>query len=776
MWKRMINMGSIAHKLLLLGIIISIVPVLGMGMIVYIAVEQRLTEEIESTNRNTMNQMRERIEGTMSQVDRMIVQSMYSHQLNLELYKADEFDWRALNDITMMLASLEELIEYAEEISIYVTGSEQRITAEGLFEDGARVMDAYLDQGRWKSESPFMWYERIAEPSSGNKLAGLTLVRKIPIAAEEPYGYFIVHLNVEVFADIFDQMRIGKTGGMLLLTPSGNRYAESALDELLRQEKYGADADAWIAGRGNVENGETLKGSGGKKLFVQSIEARQNGWKYAAIVPYHEITGPLHTILRILWTTCAIIILIVLFFVLKLYYRAAGRLNTLLGRMKYTVPSAMEDNRKSDELGQLEHYMDQMHGIHERMEDKLISSFPDLKAHYLRKWLTEPYSEQLFDNLKKYDLYQDDRSYVSFCIEWDTAILLDPSAAASMQIEDIIITLGSIDVSPVRSFLVRLDHDRVGGVLEVEPPDLEMGFKSRVEQCLQVYVRAADQQLNQSIVIGAGDSAVEADQISVHFQQALEALRHRLVDCRKNLFFAEEAGRYPEAFRYPVQQEQSMISAICRGEPDLAYLALDHFADMLSKDNELSGEQLLHAYSLLLSALLRTGNSAGNGFTVDQRLFRANLFEQLNRMRTIEHIHHWLREEVIAQIAEQAQNQRTMTGSKDTEIIGQAITYIHDHSDRDISLKKVAELVGLREVQFSLLFKQESGLSYTDYVINHRIERAKALLVQTNLKIAEIAQRMTYGNSQNFIRLFKQKVGMTPGEYRKSNRNTPKMK
>lgn len=772
MWKRMINMGSIAQKLLLLGIIISIVPVLGMGMIVYIAVEQGLTEEIESTNRNTMNQMRERIEGTMSQVDRMIVQSMYSHQLNLELYRADGFDWRALNDITMMLASLEELIEYAEEISIYVTGSEQRITAEGLFDEGTRVMDAYLDQGRWRSESPFMWYERIAEPSSGNKLAGLTLVRKIPIAAEEPYGYFIVHLHEDVFADIFDQMRIGKTGGMLLLTPSGNRYAEPALDELLGQEEYGPVADAWLAGRGNVANGETLKSSGGRKLFVQTIEAKQNGWKYAAIVPYHEITAPLHTILRILWTTCAIIILIVLFFIVKLYFRAAGRLNTLLGRMKYKVPSAMKDNRKSDELGQLEHYMDQMHGIHERMEDKLLSSFPDLKAHYLRKWLTEPLSEPLLDHLKTYELYQDDRNYVSFCIEWDTAVLLDPSAAASMQIEDIIITLGAIDLSPVRSFLVRLDDDRVGGVLEFEQPPLEMGLKSRVEQCLRAYVRAADQQLNQSIVIGAGDTALEADQISVNFQQALEALRHRLVDSHKTLFFADEAGCYPEAFRYPVQQEQSMISAIYRGDPDQAYLALDDFADTLSNNNELSGEQLLHAYSLLLSALLRTGNSSGNGFTVDQRLFRANLFEQLNRLRTVEHIHHWLREDVIAQIAEQTHYQRSLTSSKDTEIIQQAITYIHDHADQEISLKKVAELVGLREVQFSLMFKQESGLSYTDYIINHRVERAKALLVQTNLKIAEIAQRMSYGNSQNFIRLFKQKVGMTPGEYRKSSRNT----
>ncbi|WP_413242583.1 helix-turn-helix domain-containing protein [Paenibacillus sp. 1P07SE] len=52
----------------------------------------------------------------------------------------------------------------------------------------------------------------------------------------------------------------------------------------------------------------------------------------------------------------------------------------------------------------------------------------------------------------------------------------------------------------------------------------------------------------------------------------------------------------------------------------------------------------------------------------------------------------------------------------------------------------------------------------------HRVERAKALLTNTELKVAEIAVRMQYTNAQNFIRVFKSKTGITPGEYRRRHR------
>lgn len=51
--------------------------------------------------------------------------------------------------------------------------------------------------------------------------------------------------------------------------------------------------------------------------------------------------------------------------------------------------------------------------------------------------------------------------------------------------------------------------------------------------------------------------------------------------------------------------------------------------------------------------------------------------------------------------------------------------------------------------------------------MNYRLQMAQSLLKDTDLAIKEIAERLQYRNSQNFIRFFKKKLGMTPGDYRK---------
>lgn len=58
---------------------------------------------------------------------------------------------------------------------------------------------------------------------------------------------------------------------------------------------------------------------------------------------------------------------------------------------------------------------------------------------------------------------------------------------------------------------------------------------------------------------------------------------------------------------------------------------------------------------------------------------------------------------------------------------------------------------------------------FSDYLAQYRIDMAKRWLLETNMKISEIADRLKYKNSENFIRFFKKITGVTPGKYRKIN-------
>lgn len=63
--------------------------------------------------------------------------------------------------------------------------------------------------------------------------------------------------------------------------------------------------------------------------------------------------------------------------------------------------------------------------------------------------------------------------------------------------------------------------------------------------------------------------------------------------------------------------------------------------------------------------------------------------------------------------------------------------------------------------------KNTKDMTFTDYVAGQKLEMAKRMLVETDLSVAEIAERLSYSNAQNFIRLFKKHMDITPGQYRK---------
>ncbi|WP_187274345.1 response regulator [Paenibacillus sp. N3.4] len=84
----------------------------------------------------------------------------------------------------------------------------------------------------------------------------------------------------------------------------------------------------------------------------------------------------------------------------------------------------------------------------------------------------------------------------------------------------------------------------------------------------------------------------------------------------------------------------------------------------------------------------------------------------------------------------------------------------------NLSLDTIAKEVFVSPVYLSFLFKQVEGVNLTDYVTHVRMDKAKELLLGSNLKTYEIANRVGYQDEKYFSRLFKKRIGMTPTEFR----------
>ncbi|MGP1387616.1 MAG: helix-turn-helix domain-containing protein [Thainema sp.] len=96
----------------------------------------------------------------------------------------------------------------------------------------------------------------------------------------------------------------------------------------------------------------------------------------------------------------------------------------------------------------------------------------------------------------------------------------------------------------------------------------------------------------------------------------------------------------------------------------------------------------------------------------------------------------------------------------------QAIDYIHTYLNRDLSLAELASVVNISPTYFASLFKQEMGISPHQYVIQQRVERAKVMLMKTDLAIADIALQVGFSSQSHLTQQFKRFTGLTPKQVR----------
>lgn len=92
--------------------------------------------------------------------------------------------------------------------------------------------------------------------------------------------------------------------------------------------------------------------------------------------------------------------------------------------------------------------------------------------------------------------------------------------------------------------------------------------------------------------------------------------------------------------------------------------------------------------------------------------------------------------------------------------------YIGQHFMAELKLEDLAEMSNMSKSSFSRFFKQHTGRTLSDYIIDIRMGNATRMLVDTNESISEICFKCGYNNMSNFNRIFKRKKGSTPSEFR----------
>jgi len=101
--------------------------------------------------------------------------------------------------------------------------------------------------------------------------------------------------------------------------------------------------------------------------------------------------------------------------------------------------------------------------------------------------------------------------------------------------------------------------------------------------------------------------------------------------------------------------------------------------------------------------------------------------------------------------------------------IHEALTFIEQNFQNDISVEDIADTCGLNRSYFGKIFKEALGKTTQEFLLNYRMTKATELLKLTRLSIGDISKAVGYGNPLHFSRAFKNVYGISPREWRNQN-------
>ncbi|MFC0211967.1 helix-turn-helix transcriptional regulator [Paenibacillus chartarius] len=269
-----------------------------------------------------------------------------------------------------------------------------------------------------------------------------------------------------------------------------------------------------------------------------------------------------------------------------------------------------------------------------------------------------------------------------------------------------------------------------------------------------------------SIGISRPFSTLAETQLAMH--EAMTSLKYRVGLGQESILFIEDVQPQSNLYRFPYEGEQALFDAIRAGNVEQSELALKHFITELFESHMKHQDYQLSLLRLLVD-LLKFGQEMSLSM---ERIVEdeASLIQSLFKLRDVKDIEHWFWSKFVHPYFRELSNRRDSQFKHISEAV---IDMIHREYDSELTLEECSSRINYHPHYVSRVFRQETGVNFSDYLTQYRIDTAKKWLTESDMKIVEIAERLRYNNSANFIRSFRKLVGMTPGQYREERMGSP---
>jgi len=752
-------------KLLSVIIILATLPVIIVGIFSYLKSSDIIQSNTVKEKQQSVYQIQANFEQVLKMVDLSVTDFVTSHQLLQTLDDPlTEYQFQLYNQTKKNLVQLQRFDTGPSDFMLASLTEGWRINNQGLRrlteDETEHIQDTYLstlNNSRWQIERR----EDVLFDSNADSTceAFISLTKQLPLTSRDKKGVSVAYIPICSFKDILTKNSQSET--VVVLDDSNQVIGHSDFEKI--GEDFSNEPFVSTLSTLSEKIGQYDISRDDSDYKVIYRKSPYNGWTYMSIIEVSELNKQSSSIGWFTLIICSIMLIGILIFSYFATHRLYKPINKLVESLSHSFSNLFENEKSGDEFSMIEKRITHMLEQNDQLESKLQGQVVQLRQFFMARLLQGKVNKtELPTKLNTFNFNQDWKKYSIITIQIDG---LEDSRYQTDEEDLLLFTINTMveELIPADQRLTPIVVNKTQVTVFLGNQEDVQAYKEAVTETIENIQSKVNEILKLSISVGLSEPYTNLIQANQPFNESLEALRYTLKFGPGSIIFFENLQRESSFYTFfPKQIEIELFDAIKLGDREAVDQHLDTFIAAVF-DEKLTQTQYEIAIVRFLTNLLELTETLGIEVLEFEK--HKSLFDQLYDFRTLPEVIHWFKEKIIYPMMDKVDKR---TNSEYKNISDEIIHIVQQEFDSDLSLNYIADKLHYNPNYLSSIFRKETNTSFSDYLSLFRLEKAKEWLVETNMTVKEIAEKLNYNNSQNFIRSFRKVEGTTPGKYRKS--------
>jgi Response regulator containing CheY-like receiver domain and AraC-type DNA-binding domain len=759
---------SMYTRMVVFGCAVCIIPILAVGFFSYMKSSASIQNHVSQSSIQLMRQSKDGVEQVLRTVDYTLNYVINTKQLQEALYRPLTFyDFQLYNELKQELNLLQSPDTKVTDVILANAEFDWLINNQGLYafsehesrETLERLMDSdvytrwvLLETGKLGSSDT----QSYACPHT------IALIKKLHPRAADKRGIALATIPGCSLAEMIDDHTFSRE--MMVLAPDYTILIHADLGLIgksLTNSRLLHDGDL---SRFDAPSGQFETKLDNRPISVTYVRSDFNGWIY---VSFTEMSAFKRESRQIGWFTlyvCGVILLLSILFVWVGSRRVYSPIRQIFEQIAQRLPESAANTK--NELQVIHEQIHDLFASNSRLQHELRQNSRQMLAYFLHKlYLGQIHPAEIREKLAFYGIARQAEQWDHMSVFTLRIDALEQTRYSRQDADLLMFAIANIieEMVPPEERLPSVMIDQTLVTLTGRSGISVGDFSDYVYKLTEEIQNNMRRYLDLEVSIGISLPFQNLTQAARAYQEGLEALKHRLILGEGVIipYFSINAGKHTRLYYYPNQLHHELIDAIKLADEARAFDMFDKWLDEVFM-KERSPDEYQISLIRLLNDIMMIMQEAG--ISLKQLHVRdKSLYEELLQLHVRAEIGNWFKTRLIRPIMEVF---RERQHSQYQKISDQIIEIIRNEYDTNLTLEACAERLHYNTFYLSSVFKKETQMSFSDYLTQYRLNMSKRWLVETDMSIKEIAERLTYNNPQNFIRFFRKMEGMTPGQYR----------